>query len=156
MVLSQFNQVSKEYGLDEFDTDTAEPEQMREYFKERKTILEGLSTILKKAAQSGTGEVKNLVSKQLEHLIISLQAGHKEAFVYGSLTPEKAKEGLKTLNAMYESWKLPVWKGYDKYVDDLPAFFKNRSMVIVSILEAINQPYPGYGPEDVQRTVEAT
>ncbi|MEM6269859.1 MAG: hypothetical protein AAF998_10500 [Bacteroidota bacterium] len=52
---------------------------------------------------------------------------------------------------MYANWNLPAWDHYDPFLQNLPEFFQGRADLLYAVLEVINQPYPGYGPEDVER-----
>ena len=88
-------------------------------------------------------------------MVTSIQGGYRESVIFSQLTTEQAHAGINNLKAMYASWGLPPYDHYDPYLDQIPEFFQVRAEIMYSVLEVINQPYPGYGPEDVAAKLEA-
>ena len=144
MLLGNSNQVSAKFDIATFDLENFEPDNLREFFAEREKNQAGLLAKLREVEGEESLTITGITPKEYEHLVTSLQASLREAMIYSTLEAEEIIQGIENVSAMFVVWGLDKWDHYDQWKDRWPEFFSGREEILTSILEAVNQPYPGY------------
>ncbi|MEM0998436.1 MAG: hypothetical protein AAGN35_15355 [Bacteroidota bacterium] len=143
LLINNANSVSTDYGFPTAEGAADAPGKLREYFQERDSNQVGLLEKLRDVEQTKEMSIKGITPLEFMHLVTSVQAGLREAIIYSSLSQEEIEHGIAIVNQMFQHWGIGSWDHYDKWNERWPEFFTGRAEILETILEAINQPYPG-------------
>lgn len=141
-VLENAQAVNEQHGIPGFDPNAMQLDDLRDYFREGLQALRSVQVKFRTATGFAARSVKGITPKEYEHLVTSVQAGVREAVVYGSIDPAEIHAGIEHLKGLYQAWGLAPWNHYDQYADRFPAFFETRMETLTAVLQQINQPYP--------------
>lgn len=143
LLIDNANSVNADHGFPTAEGAADDPGQLREYFRERDSNQAGLLEKLRAVEQGEEMSVQAITPLEFMHLVTSVQAGLREAIIYATLSQEEIEHGIAIVNQMFQHWGIGAWDHYDKWSERWPEFFAGRVKILESILEAINQPYPG-------------
>lgn len=138
-VIQHSGSLWEELGFEKAKVEEDSPAQIRTFFANRKKVVESLE----EKFLPGVSEVSGITPEEYEHLVISIQSGIKEAMVFSQFQDGTELWAMEAMKGMFHSWGAGPWDHYDPYRDNLLEFFEERKEMLYSILEAINQPYPG-------------
>lgn len=143
LLIENANRVNADHGFPTAEGTADDPGQLREYFKERDSNQAGLLEKLRAVEQDDQMSIQGITPLEFMHLVTSVQAGLREAVIYSTLSQEEIEHGIAIVNQMFQHWGIGAWDHYDKWNERWPEFFKGRAEILETILEVINQPYPG-------------
>jgi hypothetical protein len=99
------------------------------------------NTFLRKVARSRGGAIKGITPTEYEHLVVSLQAGYREAEVCCTFSNEQIAEAFANADRIRERLGLGLENPYAAFCGDYFEFFQERSELLWDVLRRVNQPY---------------
>ncbi len=138
--------VISEAGLGELCAVPTVDKAVRQYLRTRYRVC---CSFLRKLNKARDGAIRGITPLEYEHMVISLQAGYREAEVCCTFTNEGIVEALAKAKEITERLGIGFENPYDDHCGDYLEFFQERAEVLWNLLRNVNQPYSNisYVPE---------